>query len=164
LLVKAKHLLLVAAVALALLLVRLLLVGPEERIRREMDSIAADASKTGPEKPIMAASRARSISARFTEDAQAVDLTTGQGAGGRDELARAIGWARESWDEGELFFEELDIELHGEDAAEARGRVRILDQDGAPASPYDGTRVRLEWAKVGGTWRILRGQAETPAP
>ena len=159
---KAKHLLLIAAAAVALLLLRLLLVGPEERIRREMDAMADEASKTGPEKPLLAAAAARSISGHFSLEAEALDLRTGRGALGRDAIARAVGWARESWDEGELFFEQLEIELQGEDVAEARGRVRILGAGGEPVSPYDGTTVRLEWAKVGGSWEIVRAEAEVP--
>lgn len=160
---KAKHLLFVAAVAIALLILRLLLVGPEERIRRELDAIAEEASKSGVEKPLIAATKARSISRSFTEQAHVLDLRTGRDARGRDALAQAVGWARESWDAGELFFEDLEVEMLGDEAARTRARVRILDDAGAPASIYDGTAVSFEWAQVGGDWLVVRGEAETPA-
>ena len=76
---------------------------------------------------------------------------------------RSLRWARESWGEGELSFEGLEIELQGEERAQARAQVRILDQAGESVSPHDGTQLRLDWAKIGGSWKIVLAEAETPA-
>ena len=158
---KPKYLLLVAAAALALLVLRLFLVGPEERIRRMLQDLTVEASKAGPEKPLVAAATARSLSQAFAPEAVGEDLRDGGSVHGRDGIARAIGWARESWDAAELRWEELEIVLEGEEAARASGRLRVRAPDGAPVGE-DGTRVRLEIVKTGGDWLIARAEVERP--
>ena len=158
---KPRHLVIAAAVAVALLVLRLFLVGPEERIRRMVQDLAVDASKAGDERPIVAAAKARSLADAFALDAVGEDLRDGGRVEGRDGIARAIGWVRESWTVADLRFEELEVQLSGEESAEARGVVRVRGPDGASLSE-DGSRVRLELAKIGGDWLIVRAEARRP--
>lgn len=159
---KPKHLLIVAAAAFALLALRLFLVGPEERVRRLLHDLAAEASKTGEERPIVAAAKARSLADAFALDAVGEDRRDGGRVEGRDGIARAIGWVRASWTVAEVELEELEVRLAGEEAAEAQGVVRVRGPDGEAISSEDGSRVRLELARIGGDWRIVRAEVDRP--
>jgi hypothetical protein len=161
--VKPRHLLVLAALLLALLLARHLLAGPEERIRRELDEMADEASKAGPEPAIAAAASARSLARRFAADAEAFDGRTGRSVRGRDELARAIAWGRESYVAGRVRLEDLEVRVVTEAAAEAGFRVRVLDADGRPASEHDGVRVDTAWVLEPDGWAIVHaGVREGP--
>ena len=131
------------------------LTGSEHFERVKLIRALGKTSKSGPEQPVVAASKARGISKSFTENALGVE-EGGRSITGRQQIAQAIGWVRETWARAEVRFEDLVIELESDERAVVTGRVRVSDPQSGQALSEDGNVVRLDLSRAAGPWRIER--------
>ena len=157
---KPRHVIVAAALVAAVLLTRLLFATDEARIRRALDAMAAIATVGADEDQIVALARARRLAAFFTPDCQALDLATGDVAGGREAAARAVAWARESYGPAEVSVENVQVVLHAE-KADVTATVRVEGPEGG-VDEFDRSRVSMEWREVEGGWLIATVAVDRP--
>jgi ketosteroid isomerase-like protein len=133
----------------------------EMRIRRRLDDMARVASRSSGEQPAVAFGKARELSQFFTATCEAADGATGAVVSGREEVARAIAWAREEEDAAEVVLEDVQVLMGEAPTATATLTVRIRLPDGS-AGALDRTEASLTWAKQDGTWLIQKAFVERP--
>lgn len=157
---RGRHLAYVAvAVAVLLVLWKVLGGSAEDRIRSALEEMAEIAQKEPNEADVVGLGKARRLGEFFVEDAQAADSLEGGVAQGRSSIVQAIAWARASESSATYAIEDLEFSLLGPEQAACRFRVRV----GAPrSSELDGTRVTLDWARVDGDWLIASAFVERP--
>lgn len=126
----------------------------ETKIRRQLDRVEELIQKSGEEKALESADKARRLGELFTDDMRIFLRPVGQEITSGAELVRPFVGLRHGMDSIEVFFDVEELSV-GADAPVATMTARAtVSGRGSGRSGSESFRVVLAWKKVRGSWLI----------